>query len=182
MKQSSFDYQNVQRIVRWGYHFDSLTELRFAVSMMEEYALLRNWVSIYYHPGTLQPTSYIRRCHRRYTPDFLIRHKETGNAFLVEIKPRAFEHHPQLLLRKVVAENFIRFKNYDWTYRVVFDDEIILTAEQLEAIDDCRKLRSKSLRDLWLEEYTSRLELTTSHFFKSAPNNKQVDFVMFGIK
>lgn len=60
------------------------------------------------------PTSYIRKCHRRYTPDFLIRRKETGKAFLVEVKPRGFENHPQLLLRQEVPENYIRWKNYDW--------------------------------------------------------------------
>ncbi|MDH7459793.1 hypothetical protein QEG73_00845 [Chitinophagaceae bacterium 26-R-25] len=175
MKPSTFHYQNVQKVSRWGCNFDSLTELRFAVSVMEEYALLRNWVSIYYHPGTLQPTSYIRRCHRRYTPDFLIRHRETGKAFLVEIKPRAFEHYPQLLLRKEVAQNYIHLKNYDWTFKVVFDDEIILTAEQCEAFEDCRKLKPKSIQDLWLKEYSKRLLIGSS-------TNKQIEFVMFGKK
>lgn len=31
------------------------------------------------------PTEYIRISRGRYTPDFLIRHKETGKAFLVVI-------------------------------------------------------------------------------------------------
>jgi hypothetical protein len=39
-----------------------------------------------------------------------------------------------------VAENYIRWKNYDWKYKVVFDDEIILTAKQLEQFEDCCKL------------------------------------------
>jgi hypothetical protein len=173
MKTSSFSYLPAQQVINWGCHFDSLTELRYAVSIMEEYAFLRNHVSIYYHPGTRQPTTYLRRCHRRYTPDFLIRHKQTGKASLIEIKPRAFEHHPQLALRKDVAENYIRFKNYDWIYKVVFDDEIILNEEQWHAFEDCRKLKSKSNREGCLEEYTDR-------FQRTAPTNKQIDFVMFG--
>jgi hypothetical protein len=175
MKTSTFSYHASQQIINWGFHFDSLTELRFAVSIMEEYAFLRNQVSIYYHPGTLLPTSYIRRCHRRYTPDFLIRHKETNEALLVEIKPRAFEHHPQLALRKEVALNYIKFKNYDWTYKVVFNDEIILSEEQWLAFEDCRKLKSKSSCEGWLDEYTMRF-----HF--GVPSSKQIDYVMFGNK
>lgn len=175
MKTSITSYHAARPIINWGCHFDSLTELKFAVSITEEYAFLRNQVSIYYHPGTLQPTSYIRRCHRRYTPDFLIRHKETGNAFLVEIKPRAFERHRQLLLRKEVAQNYIRFKNYDWTYIVVFDDEIILSAEQCEAFEDCRRLKSTANREAWLADYAKCFDF-------QVPSNKQIDFVMFGKK
>lgn len=173
MKTTISSYRASQPIVNWGCHFDSLTELKFAVSIMEEYAYLRNQVSIYYHPGTLQPTSFIRRCHRRYTPDFLIRHKETGKAFLVEIKPRAFEHHPQLIMRKEVAQNYIRLKNYDWIYKVVFDDEIVLSEEQWQAFVDCRKLTPSSQCEERLKEYTNRLQI-------SVPTNKQIDFVMFG--
>ncbi|HUZ61432.1 MAG TPA: hypothetical protein VMU83_21835 [Hanamia sp.] len=44
----------------------------------------------------------------------------------MEVKPPGFENHPQLLLRKEVAENYIRWKNYDWKFKVIFDDEIIL--------------------------------------------------------
>jgi hypothetical protein len=97
---------------------------------MNDYEILRERVAIYYHPDTLQPTDYIRTCHRRYTPDFLVRHKQTGQAFLVEIKPRAFEEEPQLPVLKQIAENYIRWKKYDWQYKVIFDDEIVLDKEQ----------------------------------------------------
>ena len=101
-----FAYRKAHKIVNWGCAFDSLTELKFAISIMEEYEFLRERVTIYYHPGTKKPTDYIREFTRHYTPDFLVRNKETGEALLVEIKPRAFEHDPQLPLRKVVAENY----------------------------------------------------------------------------
>lgn len=180
MQESKFRYGKSFKIVNWGCSFDSLTELKFAISIMEEYAFLRERVSIYYHPGTKQPTNYIRQCHRRYTPDFLIRHKETGKAFLIEIKPRAFEHSPQLILRKQVAENYIRWKNYNWKYKVVFDDEIILTAEQLEQFEDCCKLKSKSAFKLWFEEYNRRFDRSAPSFFKHGVSNAQIAFVMFG--
>ena len=103
---------------------------------MEEYYFLRSPVAIYYHPGTKITLDHLRRCHLRYTPDFLIRHKETFEATLIEIKPRAFEDHPQLFLRKAVAENYILRKNLDWKFKVVFDDQIILTEDQIEGSID----------------------------------------------
>lgn len=102
-KKNVLPYRICRKISGWGFQFDSLTELKYAISIMEEYHFLRSPVSIYYHPGTKLTIDHIRRCHLRYTPDFLIRHKQTFEAFVVEIKPRTFEHHPQLLLRKVVA-------------------------------------------------------------------------------
>lgn len=135
-------YYRSYKITNWGCSFDSLTELKYAVSIVEDFEFLRVRVTIYYHPGTKLPTEYIRDCHRHYTPDFLIRNKETGEALLVEIKPRAFENDAQLLLRKEVAENYIKWKGYDWKYIVVFDDEIILDAEQLEEFEQCCKLKT----------------------------------------
>ena len=108
-----FKYRNAKKIVNWGCSFDSLTELKYAVSIVEVYEFLRARVTIYYHPGTKKPTDYIQEFIRHYTPDFLIRHKETGEAFLIEIKPRTFENDPQLLLRREVAENYINWKGYD---------------------------------------------------------------------
>ena len=74
-KKQLFRYGRSHKIVHWGCAFDSLTELKYAISIMEEYEFLRARVTIYYHPGTKLPTDYIRECHRHYTPDFLIRHK-----------------------------------------------------------------------------------------------------------
>lgn len=177
-----FQYNRSCKIINWGCSFDSLTELKFAISIMEDYEFLRNRIAIYYHPGTKQPTDYIRTCHRRYTPDFLIRHKETGEAFLIEIKPRAFQHDDQLSLRKQVAENYIRWKNYDWKYKVVFDDEILLTSEQLEEFELCCKLKSKSSRKLWFEEYNKRFDRSAPSLYARAPSNEIAQFVMFGVR
>jgi hypothetical protein len=112
----------------------------------------------------------------------LIRNKETREAFLVEIKPRAFENDPQLLLRKEVAENYIKWRGYDWKYIVVFDDEIILNAEQLEEYEQCCKLKSKSARKLWFEEYNKKFDRSAPSFFSTVPKNSDVEFVMFGTR
>ncbi|MGN6601500.1 MAG: TnsA endonuclease N-terminal domain-containing protein [Ginsengibacter sp.] len=180
LQEQKFRYRKSYKIINWGCSFDSLTELKFAVSIRDEYEFLRSRVSIYYHPGTKKPTEYIRMCHHRYTPDFLIRHKETCKAFLVEIKPRAFENHPQLLLRKEVAENYIRWKNYDWEFKVVFDDEIFLDQEQWEEFQDCAKLKSKSAWKIWFEEYNKKFDRSAPSFLKTVPSDTNIRFVMFG--
>ena len=168
------------KIINWGCRFDSLTELKYAISVMEEYEFLRARVSIYYPPGTKLPTDYIRECHRRYTTDFLIRHKASGKAFLIEIKPRIFQDDAQLALRKEVAENYICWKRYDWTYKVIFDDEIYLNEEQLEEFQHCCQLKSVSAYKLWFEQYNRKFDRSAPTFFTKIPDSKLIQFIMFG--
>src|SRR5690606_39057930 len=157
-KIPKFLYGPSCKLVNWGCSFDSLTELKFAISIMEDYAFLSQPVSIYYDLSSRQPVNRVRRCHRHYTPDFLIRHKDTGQAFLVEIKPRAMEGHSQLSLRRQVAKNFIRAKGFDWQFKIVFDDEIILTEDQLSDFEEYSRLKTKSDRAKWFKQYCQKWE------------------------
>jgi hypothetical protein len=159
-KRNAFPYRTSKKVTGWGYQFDSLTELKYAIAIMEEYHFLRSPVAVYYHPGTKITLDHIRRCHLRYTPDFLIRHKQTYEASLVEIKPRAFEHHPQLQLRKAVAENYIARKNLDWKFKIVFDDEIILTEQQNQNFETCLRLPTDKAMSQWFTEYCNRVGQT----------------------
>lgn len=172
-----FEYRPSRQIGTWGFHFDSLTELKFAISISDDYEFLYAQVAIYYDPGTGRPVDFIRCCDRRYTPDFLIRHKKTNEAFLIEIKPRAFEGHPQLLLRKEVAEHYIRTYGYDWQFKVVYDDEIILNEEQLEDYRECCGLRSRQAIAIWFEQYNTKLQERSTLRFSY---NKKVAFVVHG--
>lgn len=177
-----FKYGVSHKIIYWGCVFDSLLELKYAISIQKEYEFLRSHIPIYYDPATKKPTNYIRDNIRRYTPDFLIRHKTTGEAFLIEIKPRAFAGNPQLLNRQEVSENYIRWKNFDWSYKVVYDDEIILTREQQEQFNECRKLICKSARKLAFEKFNKLFDRSTPSFYANVPDNKRIQFVMFGSK
>ena len=172
-RKNSFPYSPSRKVSGWGCQFDSLTELKFVISIMEEYYFLRSPVSIYYHPGTKHTHDHIRHCHLRYTPDFLIRHKETFQAKLVEIKPRAFQHHPQLALRKAIAENYIERKKLDWQFSVVFDDQIILNEEQLESLESCKVLTTDKSLATWFKDYCIR-----SH--QPFPENILSDLVLAG--
>lgn len=182
MKTVSFKYGESHKIIHWGCSFDSLTEMKFAISVMDDYEILRARVSIYYHPGTLQPTKYIRRYHRRYTPDFLIRHKQTGQAFLIEVKPRGFEQEPQLAILKKVAENYIKCKKYDWKYQVIFDDDILLTEQQWYEFKDCCHLKSPTAQKIWLNALNKNYDRSAPSLFIAAPDSTKIAFVMFGTR
>lgn len=174
-KRNAFPYRLARKVAGWGCHFDSITELKFTLSIMEDYHFLRSPVSIYYHPGTKITLDQVRRCHLRYTPDFLIRHKQNFEAYLIEIKPRAFENHPQLELRKAVAENYVLRKNLDWKFRVVFDDEIILSLQQQQSFENCLSLSTSKQMSEWFTEYKHRMGQTF-------PDNIMTDLIIAGPK
>jgi hypothetical protein len=182
LQMKHFKYGKSHKMIYWGCSFDSMLELKYALSIQNEYEFLRSHVPIYYDPVTKRPTNYIRANIRRYTPDFLIRHKETKKAFWVEIKPRAFSDHGQLELRKEVAEKYIQWKGYDWQYKIVFDDEIILTLDQVVQFNECCSLIGISARKTWFEKYNKRFDRSAPAFFKTVPRNGDVLFVMFGQK
>lgn len=179
-QRPTFHYRKSHKIIHWGCCFDSLLELKYAISIRKEYEFMRSRLHIYYDQGTLKPTSYIRTGIKHYTPDFLIRHKTTNEAFLVEIKPRAFQNESQLNVRRQIAENYIRWKNYDWKFKVVFSDEIFLTEYELQVFGDCCRLKSKTAFKLWFLQENSRYDRSAPLFFKQHLTNKQIAFIMFG--
>src|SRR5690606_17263983 len=134
-------------------------------------------VVIFYHQGSLQPTDYIKEGVLRYTPDFLMRNKHTGEAFLIEIKPRAAQQDPKLELRRSVAENYIKWKGYDWQYKVIFDDEIILDENRLHVYEDCCRLKSQSALKLWFREQNRRYDRSAPTFFAKPPAETDIRFV-----
>ncbi|HEX4851444.1 MAG TPA: hypothetical protein VFV08_11590 [Puia sp.] len=150
------------------------------MSIADEYEFLREHIPIYYHPGSLMPASHIRAYTRRYTPDFLIRHKITGEASLVEIKPRAFEGNKQLEIRRAVAENYIRWKKYDWTFKVIFNDQIKLNEKEQSAFDDCRRLILDPSNNHDTSNFKVRFSQSVSSSLCGAPSASRVQFVMFG--
>lgn len=176
MKQK-FQYRKARPLAGWGYRFDSMTEVKFAISILEEYAFIRSPVSMYFHPGSFELTAHPRLFHLRYTPDFLIRHFQTKQAFLVEIKPRAFQGNPQLDHHEKVAASYIRALKFDWVYKVVYDDQIILNEQQLTDFEECMRLRP-DLRFGWFEQYLKKMSCATPRLTDRSA--AQIDFVMRG--
>lgn len=173
-----FQYRPAQKLVGWGYSFDSLTEVKFTISVMEEYAFMRSPVSMYFNPASGQITPFPRLFHRRYTPDFLIRNLETREAFLIEIKPRAFQGNDELKLHETAANNYIRALKFDWIYKVVFDDEIILTEDQLNDFKQFLRLKGKTGRYKWFTDYLRKMSALPGRLTERS--NAHIDFVMRG--
>jgi hypothetical protein len=169
-------------MIYWGCCFDSLLELKFAIFIRQEYQFLRSRISIYYDPSTKNPTDYIRMCTKRYTPDFLIRHRITGEAFWIEIKPRAFTDTRQITLRKEVAEKYIRWKKYDWKFKFIFDDQITLNEEQQKQFEECCKLKYQSAFKIKFRELNNQYDRSAPQLFLSSPPPSTIQFVMFGTK
>jgi hypothetical protein len=175
-----FEYSKSFLISYWGCSFDSLLELKYAISIQEDYEFLRAQVPIYYNLKTKLPARYISRNSRRYTPDFLIRHKNSFEAFLVEIKPRAFQNDKRLLLLKEVAENYIRLKSFDWSFTFVYDDQIQLNFEQEQQFQACCRLKFKSFCKPESDSCKTVYEDNIPSFFKKVPGNRQKQFVLYG--
>ena len=110
-----------------GCVFDSTVELKYALSIEDTHAWLRNGIEIYYGIN-VQPSGIKTNLHC-YRPDFLVRNLATYQAELIEIKPDGFTKEMQRKRFKTVAKYIKRF-DYDWSFRIITESEIILSAEQ----------------------------------------------------
>jgi hypothetical protein len=176
---SKYFYKKSYPFIYWGCHFDSLTELKYAISIVAEYEFLRAVIPIYFNPKTKQTTDYILEGIRRYTPDFIIRHKITNRAFLIEIKPEKFSDYAELDLRSTIAEHYIKRKNLDWTFKIVYGNEIELSGKNLELFEQCCNFRLNRYVDKNFSDWNIKFDPTAAPLF-SGPKNGNVQFIMFG--
>lgn len=135
MHTQKFQYRKSFMVDYNGCLFHSFTELKYALMIEDEFAFLREGIEIYYDPKIQPPTLYIHEQTKKYTPDFLIRNWKDHRACLVEIKPAGFSNYEQLSVRQKISRNFINTYSYDWEYKVVYADEIILTEKQQEKFE-----------------------------------------------
>lgn len=130
MQTQNYNYCQALPIWYDGCYFHSRQELKYALSIEQEYHYIREPVYIPYDPHTKRlPACRWSNVHF-YVPDFLIRHKQTRKAFLIEIKPNDFADDKSLILRKKLARQFIRRKNFDWQFKLLNEDGICLTEKQ----------------------------------------------------
>ncbi|MES1216835.1 MAG: TnsA endonuclease N-terminal domain-containing protein [Bacteroidota bacterium] len=172
---TSFKYNNCIPVKEWGCHFDSMLEFKYALSIQDDYEFLRSRIPVYYDPKTKKPTDYLRYNTKRYTPDFLIRHKISLQAFWIEIKPRAFEKEKQLQIRRFVAEEYIKWKGFDWKFKVVYDDEIFLSAGYQEIYNSYYRYMRK-----YPGGYDNKKDRMDLPMFRWGLDNSNVRFIMFG--
>ncbi len=110
-----------------GNMFDSLLELKYAFMIEETHAWLREGLEIYYNINALP--NGIKGELFCYRPDFLVRDWTSGDAHLVEIKPDGYNN-DSLQKHRKIADRFINRFAYDWSFKIVFESEIILSPEQ----------------------------------------------------
>ncbi|HLX94013.1 MAG TPA: TnsA endonuclease N-terminal domain-containing protein [Puia sp.] len=179
---NKFNYTPALRVHRWGGTFDSLLELKYAYSIRKDYEFLRAPISIYYDPATEKPVTRIKINTRRYTPDFLIRHRISSEAFLVEIKPRAFNGDAQLKRCRNVADQYVRLQGFDWQFKVVFSDQVELTDAQNEIwLQFCNSVATLPL-NLPIKLSTLEKETFLGSTLGQDTQKSQIDFVLFGEK
>jgi len=127
---TTFKYKKAYRIAYRNCFFDSLLELKFALSIEQDYRYLREPYLIGYDPKTLQVTHHFREETKIYTPDFLIRCKTSNKAYLVEIKPSAFRNGGDAIAYQQIAQNYIQLLHKDFQFKMVYEEDIILSESQ----------------------------------------------------
>ena len=95
-------------------------------------------------------------------------------------KPRAYTGEKELILRRQVAENYIRQKGYDWEFRIIYDDEIKLTLDHLVQFNECCCFLIQSSSRKKLAKFQNRSYCLFSCFPSTLPDRKRIQFVMFG--
>jgi len=173
MQTDYFHYKKSRQAGYLSCRFHSLLELKFVLSIEDSWCFLREHISIYYDPTTFLPTSYIRETTKKYTPDFLIRNKEDNRAYLIELKPREFQNARQINIRTRVADNYIRIQKADWIYKVIYDDEIILSNAKHQKFMLLRaNTRAFNFRR-HMENLDKKFNISKINYFKTIPDHKE---------
>ncbi|TRX59065.1 hypothetical protein FNH22_11090 [Fulvivirga sp. M361] len=108
-----------------GILFDSTLELKFALLIEDLCEYIYHPLTIWYDKNDL--TKFDKQvCPHKYEPDFLVRKLKSNTAHLIEIKPTRFLEDELILAKRTVAENYIKRKGYDWSFRVMTERDICL--------------------------------------------------------
>jgi hypothetical protein len=171
-----------------GCFFHSLLELKFVLSIEDEYRFLREPVKIGYDPRTLQTTSYFRENTRIYTPDFLVRRKNGLSPCLIEIKPAHLRGTPEIQACQLILRNYIVQNRLDWSGKIIFSDAIFLTADKQKKMDLLRSHKGKFAAALRLHNLDRKYNQSGMIYSSSVPSHpddplskrEYVHFVKFG--
>ncbi len=139
----------------------------------DKFAFLREGIEIYFDPQLMESTLYIREHTKKYRPDFLIRNWSDNKTYLIEIKPSGFDNYEQLAMRQKVSEHFIKAYNYDWEYKVIYTDEIILSEKQQQKFDACKGNKNVCASILRMKALDEKYSMHGHwKYFHSVPNFK----------
>jgi hypothetical protein len=142
---------------------------------VDQYEFISPALSIFYDPVTYLPTFIIDRLHQEYRADFLIRHRETGEALLVDLFPLDMACGARMFLRRRIAERYIAWKGYDWEYRCLFQEYIMLTPNENVLFETYGMMNSDEDRRKWLLDYMAMVTMLKPSAFQF-PNYSLLDF------
>lgn len=84
-------------------------------------------------------------------------------------------------MRKAVAENYIKRKNFDWKFKVVFGNEIILDENARRIYNHCLALKFDIELKSGHPDRLLKFDPDEKPLFSARPANGKTAFVMFGI-
>ena len=188
MNLKQFYKLNPDPVLYRGCFFHSFLELKFVLSIENEYCFLREPVKIGYNPRTLQTTSYFRTDTNIYTPDFLIRKKNGLNPCLVEIKPAFLRGNPEIDSYLRILKNYIDQNRLDWSVKIVFSDAIFLSRDQQSKFELLQKHKGKFSATIKLQDLDRKYNQSGMIYSSVVPSRQQAGmskneyarFVKFG--
>jgi hypothetical protein len=132
MNRYNFSYNDAAPCWYNGCYFHSRLELKFALMIEDHYYYIREPVVIPYDRHKLILPKSPRSPVNFYVPDFMIRSKRKGDAYLIEIKPESYDANRGLTDRTRLVRQFIRRQKLDWKYRLVTEKDIELNDQMQE--------------------------------------------------
>jgi hypothetical protein len=135
MRSTKYYYRESTPVWYNGCYFHSILELKYVLTIEQDYYYIREPVVIPYDPHTQQLPAGWGCNHQFYIPDLLIRHKGTNEAFLIEIKPGNYTEEDALRKREKLSNAFIKKQMADWKYLLVQEDMICLDAAQKQKLE-----------------------------------------------
>ena len=129
---TSFKYVKSYLIPYRNCLYDSLLELKYALSIEKDYRYLREPFRMGDDPKTFTITQYSKEEIKIYKPDFLVRSKTSGHSWLMEIKPTAFQYCPEVVVYQQIANNYLQYRRLDSQFQIVYEKDIRLQPAQQE--------------------------------------------------
>lgn len=173
----------VQQMYYNGCLFESPYELKYALSIEEDYAYLLHPKRIYdsFYRGNGKVVEINERT-ANYTPDFLIRSYQENTACVIEIKGHSFNDLQQYEKRNAIMNRYLGTLENPPDFRWVFWDDKMLSKDKaekflfLEANQAYEKEFYNYLRNLY--NHNDRIPFSFPH---EASTSDYLSFVNYGV-
>jgi len=173
MEANQFFWRSVQLL------YEDAEKVRFICAVADEYEFICPAPAIYYDPCTGELPNLIDRLHACLQFDFLIRHRVSRKAYLVDLQRKAFAGDIRLFMRERIAEAHIDWKGHDWQYLCVFEDHDIYQQNN-DAFSSYAFLNNSDDRCDWLRRFLDlQRSLKPTRF--TTHEYSLMDFLIHGI-